>query len=233
MSWIGQVDGSSSSTEETVDVAKTFGSTAPSENDSGPRYNFADQSALEMDWEAASSIQQTSLEINAPKGGYGDVEDRGIDVQLTCPVDDLNELRKKFHLMVQQSNVDLPVEYTDEVEALVDERLLDIAEFYFACVDLSINELSAPLQHAKAQYLHDAWTLNSKPKLNTHLERQDGIADRLGFEPVPDQSIFWYHEQKLKGTGEREKISKAAEHGVYSLLRNDVPLPEEVFEICG
>jgi len=230
MAWTDASASTPKQSEQPVDETVSFDSSPTAEEASGPSVHFSDKSSPEYDHDTGGTVQTVELDINASKPDYGAVEKRGIDVELKCPVDDVVELRKKAHLMVQLSDVDLPVDCTDNVKKRVDEAFLDVSDFYLEYVGLPTSELPESVKpcHVKAIFLHDAWGFNSYPRLEEHLENLDPVANRLGYDSVPHFSTFSRHQNMLLEAGKREKVIEAALRSGYSGLRNNVPLPKKV-----
>jgi hypothetical protein len=193
---------------------------------------------VDVDEEYEASISYEDGVTEDTKEGYGPVEERGSVIDLEHPADSASELPRKSHLQAQLRRANLQRAGqdwnfaddldSDEVAAKFDTALLDVAEFALASEGVVLGDIDVANRYVKAVFLHDAWDYDSKPKLEAELKTRSEIADRIGFDSVPDQSMFARVEDDLEEY--RSEIEHAAIQAVYAVLRVPIPVPDSVKE---
>lgn len=131
---------------------------------------------------------------NPPIGDYGIVAQRGQDVQLKHPVEEVEELYHEGHLCVQFGEMNRPSddegeedhseERFGEAVAKLDEAVLAVAERALRAEDVALDEnpedetldeLPGKPQQVRALLLHDAWAMDSYLQLVEHLKETEAI----------------------------------------------------------
>lgn len=185
---------------------------------------------------------------DSPLGDYGIVAQRGQDVKLEHPVDEVEELYHEAHLSVQLAEVHRSSDGEDE-EGEVDEAVSKFDESVLAVAERALHaegvalddgsgcealdELPEEPRRILALLLHDAWAMDSHPQLVEHLEKMEATAQRLGLRPVPDQSTFWRTHDTLRKEGYREDVRAAATRAVHAVVRSGIDAPEGAIEAHG
>ncbi|MFC6861864.1 transposase [Halomicroarcula sp. GCM10025817] len=177
---------------------------------------------------------------NPRKESYGPVEERGRDIDIEHPVDDVEELSHRAHLTVKfadrmrQEATGGPLFLwngrSSASPTAFDSALLAVADRALTEEGVSVSELPKPEKYVKALLVHDAWKMNSYPALRTHLVEATATARLLGFETVPDQSSFWRASAALEEDGYRDPIRAAATRAVHAVFRWTTVTPQDVVE---
>lgn len=165
----------------------------------------------------------------------GDVDvTRGQATSVESPAETTaeNTHRAQLAVLFGEGNKD-EVESGSDQATLFDETVLDLAETAFEAVAMSPERLPVENRYVTALLLHDAWAMNSRPRLVRHLQAQESIAQRIGFESIPDQSMFARKGTELKDAGYRDSLEAAANHIVFAACRNGIDIPAEVEEAYG
>jgi hypothetical protein len=123
-----------------------------------------------------------------------------------------------------------------------DEAILAVAERALRAEGVSLqkspgketlDELPGKPRRLRALFLHDAWALDSHPRLVEHLKEAEVTARRLGFSSIPNQSTFWRTHDTLCKEGYRENVRDAATRAVHAVVRSGIDTPESVLKAQG
>lgn len=173
---------------------------------------------------------------------YGLVAQRGQDVELEHPVEDVKELYHEAHLTVQfgeanrssENDEDEPSDgLSRETAAAFDKTVLQLAERALCEEGVTFDELPENPRRVRALLLHDAWAMESYPRLVAHLEELEATAQKLGFSSIPDQSTFWRTHNALHEDGYRGIIQDAATRVVHAVARRGIIVPESAVTAHG
>ncbi|WP_231990877.1 transposase [Natronobacterium gregoryi] len=173
---------------------------------------------------------------------YGPVAQRGQDVELEHPVEDVEELYHEAHLTVQFGEANRSGEndenepsdgLSEESAAEFDKTVLQFAERALCEEGVSLDELPEKPRRVRALLLHDAWAMESYPRLVAHFEELEATAQKLGFSSIPDQSTFWRTHNALREDGYRESIQNAATRVVHAVARRGIIVPESAVTAHG
>lgn len=121
----------------------------------------------------------------------------------------------------------------DDSEVEFNLAVLDYAETALEAEGICICELPGPDNLLWGLFLHDAWKLNSNPKIVRRLKEWEDIREEIGIASVPDQAKFWRIRQDLKDDDLRGKLRAAAKRAVYNAYFLGDPIPESVKQEYG
>lgn len=180
------------------------------------------------------------------------VPQRSPDVKLEHPVKDVEELYHEAHLTVQFAEAHQTV--TEERETPSSEGLSKkaVKEFDAAILaaadraltaegvtlgnqseDGTLDELPGDSRRVLALLLHDAWAMDSLPRLSEHLAEIEETASLLSINASTDQSTFWRTHDTLKREGCREYVRNAATRAVHAVVRRGIVAPEDSIDAHG
>lgn len=212
---------------------------------SGGKGIHADAYVNDLDSSKADSTSEVDITYrhNPPVGDYGLVAQRGQDVKLEHPVEDVEELYHEAHLTVQfgeahrssddKAGKELSGEQPTDSVIKFDEKVLAAAKRVLDAEGVTLDELPGKPRRLLALLLHDAWAMDSYPQLVKHLNEAEATAQRLGFSSVPDQSTFWRTHNNLREEGYRETVEAAATRAVHAVVRRGINAPESAIKAHG
>lgn len=165
----------------------------------------------------------------------GEILSHGTDINIGYPVTDSTELDHLRHLNAQAAEISTKtVKFgkSNRLESSVrfDNAILDVSDRALSVENRSVGSFDIPERHIKAIILHDARKMNSRPSLEKHLNKYQGIAARIGYDnngPV-SQSRYAQIESELEHERDRGVLRKAAKRAVHAVWRNGLPIPETV-----
>lgn len=183
------------------------------------------------------NVDKTQTSIVLSPGRYSDRE-RGPDISLSYPVEESSLLPYVTHLEAQlaaASDVALYNDLCASSEAgsasrqdVFDIALLRVLDRAFCAEGRPIGDCSTGNKKIAALSLHEAYSMESYPMLETHLEDSEKVAGNIGFTSVPDQSTFNRAEAACEYSPNIfENATRRAVHAVY---RNGVPIPDDVID---
>jgi len=210
----------------------------------GGKAIHADAYVHDLDSAEADSTSEVDITYrhDPPVEDYGLVAQRGQDVVVEHPVENVEELYHKVHLTVQFAEANQPDKkdekepsegLTSESAAEFDKTILKLAERTLREEGLLLDELPGKPRRVQALLLHDAWAMDSHPGLVEHLDETEATARRLGFGSIPDQSTFWRTHDALCEEGYRGNIQNAATRAVHAAARHGITIPESALKAHG
>lgn len=210
----------------------------------GGKGSHADAYVNDVDSSGADSTSEVNFTYrhDPPVEDYGLVAQRGQDVELEHPVENIEELYHEAHLTVQFAEVNQSSEkdekessegLSSESAAKFDKTVLQFAERALHAEGVTLDELPGKPRRLRALLLHDAWAMDSYPGLVKHLEETEATARRLGFSSIPNQSTFWRTADTLCEEGYRENIQDAATRAVHAVARRGITLSESALKAHG
>jgi len=210
----------------------------------GGNGTHADTYVHDLDSSEADSTSEVNITYrhDPPVDEYGLVAQRGQDVKLEHPVENVEELYHEAHLTVQFAEANRSDEkdwkapskgLSTESAAEFDRKILKFAERSLHAEGLTFEELPGKPRRLRALLLHDAWAMDSHPGFVEHLEETEATARRLGFSSIPDQSTFWRTADTLCEDGYRENIQNAATRAVHAAARRGTTIPGSALKAHG
>lgn len=168
-------------------------------------------------------------------------EKQGREISIENPAEDVSELPHRIHLAAQLAKANRESDQysypdaselsDDQVANIFDEDILNLVDWALDAVDMAVDDFDIDERHIRAIILHEAWEMNSWPRLTEHLKDKTGRI--IGYESVPDQSTFWKAAKKLRKNDHLQILRDAATQAVHTLFRNTVPIPDEVMQAYG
>ncbi|AUX09833.1 transposase [Halalkaliarchaeum desulfuricum] len=201
-------------------IDKTF---SMKEDDGGEDDENDDEETVNSDASGHQSTQEAP-ETDPIDGGT---------VTLTHPTTDSHDLDERRYLNAQLAAYNHSANDRDTLtpEAF-DAKLLQVADRALNSVGVTVPEAEVEPFYIYAYLLHEAWGMDSIPKLYEHLESRTQTLERLGVEPLPSIPTLYRRENTMRDGGLTELIAEAAKQAVHAVWR-EYPLPPEIAKCWG
>ena len=174
---------------------------------------------------------------------YGPIERRGIDIEVSSPVDDVKMLFRRTHLTAQfhVENRDYwndITTYANNGGRLYDEVVLDLCEEKLELEGIDIAELDIPERRVKALFLRLARKLNGT-ELYAYLSGPNPVDSvvhtLLGYEGPDDIPSYNVLQREFRELSEGDEVDMdafeaAVTRTVYAVYRAGVVPPDAVME---
>ena len=226
-----------------MDGPPTFTHTDSGAPDNAPRYGN-----YRTPIEHAQFPQKDGYESDKRK--YGAVEQRGFDINVSSPVDDVEELSRRTHLAAQfhaknRTYWEENSRFINEGGMLYDNAILDLFDEKLRCegIDPSNKEVGIPLPRLKALFLRKARE-QSGTDLHEYLTEVQGArsstVEKIGYEgrsEVPAYQTLQRAHNTIRGvdvgTIDADAFDAAVTRAVYSVYRAGVVPPDTVKQKYG
>lgn len=174
---------------------------------------------------------------NGAKNDYDSIDSKGSDIQLSHPVEDVEELDHTKHLTAQLQRIRADKyahSFASGSEVTVfDRALLRLLETTFEVEELPIEESPIPVERLKALYLKEAYCFDSHKDLIQHLNENEETVRQLGFESIsniPSNTTFWRAERTIDKRDLTDPLSNAVKRAVFAVYRNGLPVPQRILD---
>ncbi|GAB3679160.1 hypothetical protein GCM10028857_00070 [Salinarchaeum chitinilyticum] len=216
----------------------------------GPPIDHTDGSAPDQAPDDGRYIAPTAYSPFLEKDGvdsdgrnYGPIERRGIDIEISSPVDDVERLYRRTHLTAQfhAENRDFwsdISEYANDGGVLYDEVVLNLCEEKLELEGINPAALDIPERRLKTLFLRLARGLNGR-ELHTYLtgpNPADSVVHTLlgyeGPDTIPSYNVLQREFRELSEGNELDlnAFEDAVTRTVYAVYRAGVVPPETIIE---
>lgn len=158
-----------------------------------------------------------------------DIAQRGTDIAVEHPVEDVQELRHRRHITAQLAVRDESSRQAASPAAF-DNAVLDVADRALNTVGIDVTAAPIEQSYLYALLLHEAWGFNSLLALIRHLNDHQNVAGRIGMSDLPSDSTFYTRAATLTDEGLMNDLTNAGEAAVHAVWRNCGALPGTVME---
>lgn len=170
-----------------------------------------------------------SMSVDSKSPAEEELSSRGSDIEVTHPVSEQSELRRRKHITAQLAARNATEDAEPSPERF-DNVVLGYADWAFDAAGVDPATAPVELPYLKAFFLHKAWKFNGVTALYDHLEAYEVIAERIGMSELDSLSTFYRRADELEEEGLITDVENASERAVYAAWRNAPPLPDRVMD---